>query len=679
MGLDMTNITLEKDELQDTKEEKPEIPTLSDNSESQVQQPNALAILNTPKSGFPAHVRTYLKKNFEAHWLDDQNLFTTSFYSIPINYELFAKSYLTKEKLMFCLEPICDPYFEKDDIGKKIECLEQVKSFKFREFMNQMDFFWALLKDFNKLFKLNIKKPDLEENSDAIKAIHEGGNQRVIDHLEIVMDCLNKASKKSADISKMSEKIQQVSKDDLILSPKSPLQSAKKFIQDQFIYKGNRTIHFCGDAFWKWKGPCYEEVHPNEMRKFMYTFLDGAKTNQEKGLVNFDPNQSKVNNVLDAFKAIDHCNHVPESGPAWLSDQDSSSARDMLVFRNGMQDIRSWLNNPEAPLIPHTPLFLNPNYLPFDFNPNAEEPKEWLKFLHSLWKDDQQSIDTLQDVFGYILSNDNRMHKIFMIIGPPRSGKGTIARILRSVVGEKNSVGPTLSSLSETFGLQPWLGKQLSTISDARLDIKSNHSVIAERLLNISGEDPITINRKYRISITTTLPTRILVISNELPDIKDSSGALANRFIILSLTETWLGKEDLDLEIRIRRELPGILLWALRGLKRLRERKRFIHPGSSSQDFEEMMAMSSPIKAFINDRCELAPKKWIEVGTLFKSWKKWCDDVGNDRPGSLQLFGRNLRAAAPKIKITRPRTEINGSRTRIRKYEGIGLSILPND
>ena len=122
-----------------------------------------------------------------------------------------------------------------------------------------------------------------------------------------------------------------------------------------------------------------------------------------------------------------------------------------------------------------------------------------------------------------------------MIVGPTRGGKGTIARILGKLVGPANVAGPTLSSLSHDFGLAPLLGKSLAVISDARLDAQRDASVVVERLLAISGEDTITVNRKYRDQWTGKLPTRFLVISNELPRLGDASGTIANRFVVLLL------------------------------------------------------------------------------------------------------------------------------------------------
>ena len=62
--------------------------------------------------------------------------------------------------------------------------------------------------------------------------------------------------------------------------------------------------------------------------------------------------------------------------------------------------------------------------------------------------------------------------------------------------------------------------------------------IAVERLLSISGEDSITVDRKYRAPWTGRLPTRFLILTNELPRFADSSGALASRFVLLDPHES---------------------------------------------------------------------------------------------------------------------------------------------
>jgi putative DNA primase/helicase len=217
---------------------------------------------------------------------------------------------------------------------------------------------------------------------------------------------------------------------------------------------------------------------------------------------------------------------------------------------------------------PPTPRFFSPNCLDFDFDLQARAPAAWLQFLAELWPEDAQSIATLQDWFGYLLTPDTRHQKILMLVGPKRSGKGTIARVIRGFVGEENVACPTLSSLGTNFGLWPLLGRTVAMIPDARLSGRTDAAAVAERLLSISGEDAQTIDRKFLPPVNAKLCARFMLLMNELPRLNDASGALPGRMVLLRLTRSWYGQEDTALTDRLLAELPGILLWAIAGWQR---------------------------------------------------------------------------------------------------------------
>ena len=86
--------------------------------------------------------------------------------------------------------------------------------------------------------------------------------------------------------------------------------------------------------------------------------------------------------------------------------------------------------------------------------------------------------------------------------------------------------------------------------------------MLVERLLSISGEDSLTIDRKYEDYWFGKLDSRFMILSNELPAFGDASGAIATRFVVLALTRSWLGRENHHLTDGLLDELPGILLGA---------------------------------------------------------------------------------------------------------------------
>jgi putative DNA primase/helicase len=340
-----------------------------------------------------------------------------------------------------------------------------------------------------------------------------------------------------------------------------------------------------------------------------------------------------------------------------------SPPEEIISCSNGL------LHLPTLELLPHSPGFFAHNALDFAFDRNASEPRHWLTFLNQLWPDDAEAIETLKEFFGYCLTSDTRQQKLFLIDGPKRSGKGTIARVLMRLVGIANTVAPTLAGLGTNFGLAPLIGKRVAIISDARLGGRTDQHAIAERLLSISGEDAVTVDRKFREAWTGRLQTRFLILSNELPRLADVSGALAARFIVLVLTNSFYGREDLGLLDRLLTELPGILNWSIAGWRRLSTRGYFVQPRCALDAIHQLEDLASPIGAFLREECEVGPSYSSEITRLFQAWASWSERNGREHPGTAQTFGRDLRAALPGLKLIQPR-EGEG---RLRCYQGLRL------
>jgi putative DNA primase/helicase len=329
-----------------------------------------------------------------------------------------------------------------------------------------------------------------------------------------------------------------------------------------------------------------------------------------------------------------------------MSEQDNSP---IVACENGLLRIR------DRALLPHGPGFFNIVAVPFAYDPNASAPT-WEHFLRQIWPDDPETINALQEWFGYVLSGRTDQQKILLIKGPSRSGKGTIARVLKELVGRENLAGPTLAGLGSNFGLSSLLGKPLAVISDARLSGHDGGQVV-ERLLTISGEDTIDIDRKFRDPWTGKLPTRLMILTNELPSFGDSSGVIARRFVVLNMTVSWLGKEDTGLTDRLSEEMPGILNWALDGLARLEHKGRITEPRSSQESVVIMQDTASPTSAFVRERCTTGPACTVPVDILWTAWREWAEDNGVRGTGTKQMFGRNLQSVVPQIRRTRPRDD----------------------
>ncbi len=398
---------------------------------------------------------------------------------------------------------------------------------------------------------------------------------------------------------------------------------------------------------------------------------DGSKT------VRVRSSNSRVRDVMGSMAALEGVHIRPElNAPSSLTGK--FDLKQTIAMRNCLLDI-SGETPKELGLSEELYTF---NYLEFDYDEDADCP-QWLKFLSEIFtiktdsaewdeeksdfldvyktKPDEEAINILQEWFGYFITADTHLQKIFGLIGPRRSGKSTIGKVIRALIGAKNTASPTLTSLATEFGLQPLLNKTIAIIGDANISGKASDVTRAvERLKSISGEDSQQINRKNKAHVEVgKLMLRFLIIANEMQDLRDSSGALASRFNFLVTTESFLNKEDMQLEEKLLKELPGIFNWALEGLSRLRERGYLIEHKASEQSRDEFEAVSSPMTAFVTEWCDIGPGQYVPVEALWLAHCHWCRSNGRGDGFSKQRFALKIKSVVPGIVKERRRIELS--------------------
>ena len=445
--------------------------------------------------------------------------------------------------------------------------------------------------------------------------------------------------------------------------PSCPMAVARDLARGLYTNSQGLLLREHRGDFYTWDGTCWSEIDRRDVRGAAYCWLEHATyIHPDKGVsLNFAPSCRKIDDVLDALRAVVLL-HSRADVPTWTTDRIDPPAHEVISMANGL------LHVPTRTLLPHTPDFFCHHSLPFPYSAESSSPTRWLGFLRELWDNDESSVVALQELMGYVLAGDTRLQKMFLLVGPKRGGKGTIGRVLTGLLGAHNVAAPTLAGLSTNFGLSPLIGKPLGLISDARLSRKADSNVVVERLLSVSGEDSLTIDRKYREPWTGRLPTRFVIMTNELPRLTDSSGALASRFVVFVMTKSFYGRENPGLTEELLLEAPDIFNWALEGLDRLAERGYFVSPASGQEAIQQLEDLSSPISAFIRDECVVGADYSVEVDTLWTGWKGWCEG-DNRHPGTKAVFGRDLKAAIPTIRQTKPRSK--GGRKRV--YEGLGV------
>jgi putative DNA primase/helicase len=483
---------------------------------------------------------------------------------------------------------------------------------------------------------------------------------RVIDFPADELDSA-KAKPKAGEEPKAKSKAETLRpEEELRLATDVPYEMGRMFLLYRYSHGGLVTLIYWRGDLLRWTGTHYAEMNPEVLKSQLWDFLSKINSGQ------FKPHDSDINGVVAAIKGRVIIDDEKDVG-AWLGEGAAPwGEEEVIVCRNGVVRLA------DGELWAHSPQLLVLNAIDTDYEPAAVALR-WEQFLAEIWPDEVACRAMLQEWFGLLLTDETKYQKGLMLYGPARSGKGTIGRMIRNLLGARNFCAPNLTQLGKDFGLEPLIGKKVAVIGDARTDHRSNHSVITERLLSTIGEDPQDINRKNRKFWSGILRTRVQINSNELPDLKDDTGVVATRFIILQIRVSYLGREDFNLEKKLVPELSGILNWAIAGYQRLREADGFTIVGDSSLN-DELAAIGSTVHAFVEDRGEVDKSRDINCTKLFKAYDEWCK--ANGIPVNRRLdnkhFGIQLRSAYPGC-IYRNRLSAKADPDRPWHYFGIGL------
>lgn len=435
-----------------------------------------------------------------------------------------------------------------------------------------------------------------------------------------------------------------------------PVHVARRFgedVGDLWYWRGD---------FHQWTGHTWRPLSTDDLKARLYTWLEHAKVKTKGKTKRYRPDRAKVANVLDALAGVRHLEDNRDA-PFWTEEKDGDPDAGQLVpFRNGTLILNNFaLREPDARLFAL-------HAVDCDFAPKAKAPR-WERFLAEIFPGDEQSARCVEEILGYCLTSDTSFQKAFLFQGRKRSGKGTILRVLRALVGAERYAGPTVASFSQPFGLQGLMGKTVAAIADARGHDRSDPHVVVERLLAITGEDTLSIDRKYRSHCDCRLPTRIIYVSNVPPKLRDASGVIVSRFVAVNFQQSFEGREDPHLERALLAELPGIVNRALTGLKRLRERGRFEQPDTGRELLEQMDENTGTVRSFVRDLCEVGPEHQVETDLLYSEFREWCRKHGHQVMAA-NTFGSDLFALGEGIR--KKRHQVNGTRKIL--YSGVQLA-----
>jgi putative DNA primase/helicase len=425
---------------------------------------------------------------------------------------------------------------------------------------------------------------------------------------------------------------------DDILESKAPMEIAELWLRQKHTLEGQIVLRKMADTWYRYNGRHYAKIDTDTaLRGGLYAFLRDKKIRVHRGgtmmLEKYEATRAKISDIIDS---MNHSCPIVATPPCWLDNEEAGVVTDMISFKNGI------LHVPTLTMQPATSRLFTFASLPFDYNPTAECPL-WLQFLSEIFPNDRSQIDLLQEWFGYMMVADISMEKMMVFLGRPGAGKSTVLDVLRCVLGDGQVASSSFLDLCNGFGLEGLVGKMAVFLTDASLPRQVDSTQALEVMKRIIGCDRVDVRRKHlTIRNDLQLTCRFTLSANEIPDLPDHTRALERRLNLIHFSECFIGKEDTTLKKRLPLEAEGVAIWALKGLRRLREQGVFTVPPSSAPMFAEFKRTISPLTEFVEDCCKLGAggEVWVDKRMLFDAWRSWSAEHGSSFGTKIKFFQR---------------------------------------
>lgn len=461
--------------------------------------------------------------------------------------------------------------------------------------------------------------------------------------------------------------------EDINEAPDDPHRLARINLQRYNAKTGGRVIRRWQDSWWLWKDLRYSRVSEetlegkiNEAIKVEFDRVNKNETDdfykrREAGLVGADALppvcrkvQGVVKYVMKATAGMVMLSSQLELD-SWIDDDNHGERRSYLSVENGLLDIEALMANKERDevLFPHSHKWFSTVHLPYPFDPRADCPR-WRNFLETSLEGDYERINVLQEWAGYLLLPDTGQQRFMVLEGEGANGKSVFCAGMEAMLTPENCSHLPFERFGDPFMKVETLGKLVNICADVGdVDAKAEGEIKA-----FTAGDTMSFDRKYKNAIQCTPTARLMIACNNLPRLKDRTQGMWRRVLLIP----WLRVIPPEQRVRgmdhrsywlARGELPGILRWALLGLKRLRQQGDFSDCQAMQDAHSRYRRDNNPARQFLEEHLQPDEVRKggpaVKTGYLYDWYHMWCGDNGY-RHLSEGQFGKEVRRIFPAAK-----------------------------
>lgn len=379
---------------------------------------------------------------------------------------------------------------------------------------------------------------------------------------------------------------------------------ARKVIQDYQIYSSK-------DLFLRY------DPREGIWKSDAETFLSSVITNK------YLKKLYKINIVRETVQAIKNILNTDKD----FTDTDQMK----IVLKNGVYDIGTgnFLENFDPEL--HARVAY-----PVAYDPKAKAPifEGFIKWLLG-----EVELVFLYEWIGYLFYRGYPIQKLLFIYGLGGSGKSTLINVIRNVVGNQATSSVSLEALmTQQFAPAGLYQKTANFDSDAKAQYLEDGAI----LKTLTGEDLTYADVKFGEPIQFRNFAKLTFTMNRLPAMRDFSGGLERRAIILKVTKKVTEEVKKEFPYKeMLKEAPGIFNGAMAGFKMLLKYGSFTESDEMRHELKKWISGNDQVGRFIDEVIIKDKKAYTSVEEMYLAYTDFAEENGEKSLGKYK-FGQRL-------------------------------------
>jgi putative DNA primase/helicase len=272
------------------------------------------------------------------------------------------------------------------------------------------------------------------------------------------------------------------------------------------------------------------------------------------------------------------------------------------------------------------------DYVTLQFGANYDEKADcprWKQFLQEVFHGDGDLIRYMQKVVGYSMTGDTSEQKMFVLYGFGKNGKTVFINAVQAVLGDYAGSASFKTfdadkQSENTNDLAMLRGKRFVSMVETAADKKLNEPLVKQ----VTGGDKVTCRFLHKEFFDYFPQFKLFLATNHKPVITQTDFGIWRRIALIPFTENFEGREEKGLEEKLLSEKPGILNWALEGLKMWQREGLQPQPKAVVKATEKYKKDSDTVGQWLEARTDPKSTSTVKSSTAYNDYRDWATENG---------------------------------------------------